>query len=76
MHLAAILRTNGSAVKAMLDFRLPSMVGHEMARVPTPAVVSLHKVDSLEVKVRALLAERLQRIGYEKQLEAAASSCR
>ncbi len=32
--------------------------------------------DSLEVKVRALLAERRQRIGYEKELEAAASACR
>lgn len=37
---------------------------------------SLRKTDSLEVKVRALLAERRQRIGYEKQLEAANSACR
>lgn len=31
--------------------------------------------DSLEVKVRALLAERQQRIGHEKQLAALVSSC-
>lgn len=43
--------------------------------VPAWAAAGLSKTDSLEVKVRALLAERLQRIGYEKQLEAAVSSC-
>lgn len=35
----------------------------------------LLRTDSLEVKVRALLAERRQRIGYEKQLQAAISVC-
>lgn len=44
--------------------------------VPAWAAVGLRKTDSLEVKVRALLAERRQRAGYEKQLEAAVSSCR
>jgi len=44
--------------------------------VPVWAAASLRKSDSLEVKVRALLAERRQRIGFEKQLEAAASACR
>ena len=44
--------------------------------VPPWAAAGLRKTDSLEVKVRALLAERRQRIGYEKQLEAAASFCR
>lgn len=43
---------------------------------PPWAVAGLRKTDSLEVKVRALLAERRQRIGYEKQLEAAVESCR
>lgn len=43
--------------------------------VPAWAAVGLRKTDSLEVKVRALLAERRQRIGYEKQLEAAVSGC-
>ena len=44
--------------------------------VPPWAAAGLSKSDSLEVKVRALLAERRQRIGYEKQLEAAATACR
>ncbi|MBA6134677.1 hypothetical protein [Pseudomonas juntendi] len=44
--------------------------------VPPWAAAGLRKTDSLEVKVRALLAERRQRIGYEKQLEAAVESCR
>lgn len=44
--------------------------------VPPWAAASLRKTDSLEVKVRALLAERRQRIGHEKQLIAALTSCR
>ncbi|AHZ77266.1 hypothetical protein DW66_2755 [Pseudomonas putida] len=44
--------------------------------VPPWAAAGLRKSDSLEVKVRALLAERRQRIGYEKQLEAAVRACR
>ncbi|HDS1794082.1 hypothetical protein [Pseudomonas putida] len=44
--------------------------------VPAWAAVGLHKTGSLEVKVRALLAERRQRMGYEKELEAAVSACR
>jgi hypothetical protein len=44
--------------------------------VPPWAAADLRKSDSLEVKVRALLAERRQRIGYERQLEAAVKSCR
>ena len=43
---------------------------------PSWATAGLRKTDSLEVKVRTLLAERRQRIGYEKQLEAAALACR
>ncbi|PZW52741.1 hypothetical protein F477_03587 [Pseudomonas sp. URIL14HWK12:I3] len=43
--------------------------------VPFWAAASLRKTDNLEVKVRALLAERRQRIGYEKQLIAANISC-
>ncbi|SMC69469.1 hypothetical protein SAMN05660385_02043 [Pseudomonas sp. URIL14HWK12:I5] len=43
---------------------------------PAWAAAGLRKTDSLEIKVRALLAERRQRIGYERELEAAASSCR
>lgn len=44
--------------------------------VPAWATASLKKSDTSEAKVRALLAERRQRIGYEKQLEAAVSACR
>ncbi|WP_397428336.1 hypothetical protein [Pseudomonas asiatica] len=44
--------------------------------VPAWAAAGLRKTDSLEVKVRALLAERRQRIGYEKELEAATKACR
>ncbi len=43
--------------------------------VPSWAAAELKKSDSLEVKVRALLAERRQRMGYEKQLEAAVAAC-
>lgn len=43
---------------------------------PAWAAAGLSKTDSLEVKVRALLAERRQRIGYERQLEVATAACR
>lgn len=43
--------------------------------LPAWATSGLRKSDSLETKVRALLAERLQRIGYERQLVAALLSC-
>ena len=44
--------------------------------VPQWAADGLRKTDSLELKVRALLAERRQRLGYEKQLEAAVRRCK
>ena len=44
--------------------------------VPSWAATGLKKSDSLEVKVRALLAERRQRMGYERELIAAATACR
>ncbi|KGK24805.1 lipoprotein [Pseudomonas plecoglossicida] len=47
----------------------------EVAALPW-AAADLQKTDSLEVKVRALLAERRQRIGYERLLKAAVDSCR
>mgnify|MGYP000914805294 FL=1 len=43
--------------------------------VPAWAAEGLRREDSLEVKVRALLAERRQRIGYERELVAAVASC-
>lgn len=39
------------------------------------AVAGLRRTDSMEVKVRALLAERRQRIGYARQLEAMTAAC-
>ncbi|WP_256675067.1 hypothetical protein [Pseudomonas sp. URMO17WK12:I11] len=44
--------------------------------VPSWAGAGLRITDSLEVKVRALLAERRQRIGYERLMEAAVAGCR
>lgn len=44
--------------------------------VPAWATASLKKSDTPEAKVRALLAERRQRIGYERLLESAANACR
>lgn len=43
--------------------------------VPAFAAEVLKKTDSLEVKVRALLADRKQRIGYEAELLAANTAC-
>ncbi|MGF6694744.1 hypothetical protein M2318_004833 [Metapseudomonas resinovorans] len=43
--------------------------------VPPWASAGLQKADSLEVKVRVLLAERRQRIGYERELVAAQKAC-
>lgn len=39
------------------------------------AAADLRKTDNLELKVRALLAERRQRIGYERVLIAAVEAC-
>ncbi|MBX5729672.1 hypothetical protein ISD83_16695 [Pseudomonas aeruginosa] len=43
--------------------------------VPAWATAGLRKGDDIQTKVRALLAERLQRIGYEAQLLAANRAC-
>ncbi|MFV3415342.1 hypothetical protein ACNFH8_24010 [Pseudomonas sp. NY15436] len=43
--------------------------------VPSWATASLQKGDSLQTKVRALLAELEQRKGYEVQLVAALQAC-
>lgn len=42
---------------------------------PSWAAAGLKKNDSLEVKVRALLAERRQRVAYERILLSAISAC-
>ncbi|EOW6942048.1 hypothetical protein ACMFER_18130 [Pseudomonas aeruginosa] len=43
--------------------------------LPAWAAAGLRKGDDLQTKVRALLAERRQRIGYEAQLLAANRAC-
>jgi hypothetical protein len=64
------IRTVRVEVPVQVPCRAPEVA------VPPWAAAGLKKGDSLEVKVRALLAERRQRIGYEKQLVAAAGACR
>ena len=59
----------GGRVEPQVPCRAPEVV------VPTWVAAGLRKTDSLEVKVRALLAERRQRIGYEGLLRAANSAC-
>ncbi|HCL3630488.1 TPA: hypothetical protein N2B08_005924 [Pseudomonas aeruginosa] len=43
---------------------------------PVWATAGLMKSDDLQTKVRALLAERRQRIGYEEELKAAVAACK
>lgn len=61
-------------VRVEVPVQVPCRPPH--VSVPTWATAGLRKTDSLEMKVRALLADRRQRIGYEKQLEAAVRACR
>lgn len=60
-------------VRVEVPIQVPCRV--PVVAVPPWATAGLRKADSLEVKVRALLAERRQRIGYEKQIIAALASC-
>jgi len=62
-------RTVRVEVPVAVPCRAPEVV------VPTWATGSLQKGDSLQTKVRALLAELEQRKGYEVQLVAALRSC-
>ncbi|GGJ40821.1 hypothetical protein [Pseudomonas avellanae] len=63
------IRTVRVEVPVQVPCRAPIVVE------PQFAAAGLRKGDSLEVKVRALLAERRQRIGYERELLAVAYSC-
>ncbi|WP_236184544.1 hypothetical protein [Pseudomonas juntendi] len=81
--LAGILLLAGCAARVEPEVRavrveVPVQVPCRAPEVAVPAwaAAGLRKTDSLEVKVRALLAERRQRIGYERQLAAAVSVCR
>lgn len=58
-----------------VDVPVPVPCRVKAPAVPAWAAEGLRKEDSLEVKVRALLAERRQRIGYERELSAAVASC-
>ncbi|UVL65024.1 hypothetical protein [Pseudomonas sp. B21-031] len=64
------IRTVRVEVPVQVPCRAPEVA------VPAWAADGLRKTDSLEVKVRALLAERRQRVGYERQLAAAVSACK
>ena len=70
----------GGKVEPQLQYvrvEVPMQVPCSVPEVAVPpwAAAGLRKTDSLEVKVRALLAERRQRIGYEELLSAAAKGC-
>lgn len=69
-HVEPEVRTVRVEVPVQVPCRAPEVA------VPPWAASSLRKSDSLEVKVRALLAERRQRMGYERHLEAALVVCR
>ncbi|MDH0045550.1 hypothetical protein N7652_16805 [Pseudomonas juntendi] len=81
--VVTLLYLAGCAIKAEPQIRyvrveVPVQMPCRVPEVAVPpwAAAGLRKTDSLEVKVRALLAERRQRIGYEKELEAATRACR
>ncbi|MDD1150057.1 hypothetical protein M5G25_17360 [Pseudomonas sp. TNT2022 ID357] len=79
--MGAVVLMSGCAAREpevrTVRVEVPVQVPCRVSAVPVPAwsTDSLKKTDSLELKVRALLAERRQRIGYERQLEAAVSAC-
>ncbi len=60
-------------VRVEVPVQVPCRV--RVVEAPAWAAAGLRKSDSLEVKVRALLAERLQRQGYVDQLAAAVAAC-
>ncbi|WP_408003740.1 hypothetical protein [Pseudomonas paraversuta] len=64
------IRTIRTEIPVQVPCRVPEV------SMPPWAAAGLRRADSLEVKVRALLAERRQRAGYESLLEAAVGACR
>ncbi|MFG8604980.1 hypothetical protein ACEOVY_29100 [Pseudomonas aeruginosa] len=62
-------RTERVEVPVAVPCRVPAV------EVPAWATAGLKKSDDIQTKVRALLAERRQRIGYEAQLLAANRTC-
>ncbi|WP_313300003.1 hypothetical protein [Pseudomonas sp.] len=69
-HVEPAVRTVRVEVPVQVPCRAPEV------SVPSWAAAGLRRTDSLEVKIRALLAERRQRIGYARLLEAAVATCR
>ncbi|HCI2701463.1 TPA: hypothetical protein ONA53_004797 [Pseudomonas aeruginosa] len=63
-------RTVRVEVPVAVPCRVPAV------EVPVWATAGLMKSDDLQTKVRALLAERRQRIGYEEELKAAVTACK
>ncbi|MUJ04976.1 hypothetical protein GNQ12_05820 [Pseudomonas aeruginosa] len=62
-------RTVRVEVPVAVPCRVPAV------EVPVWPTAGLRKGDDLQTKVRALLAERRQRIGYEEELKAALAAC-
>lgn len=58
-----------------VEIPVPVPCRTKKVEVPAFAAEGLKKSDTLEVKARALMAERLQRIGYEVKLLAANAAC-
>lgn len=79
MGLVVVLAGCGTREPNVRTFRVevPVLVPCKTQEIMVPvwATIGLKKTDSLEVKVRALLAERRQRIGYERELSVAVNAC-
>lgn len=82
LMIVAVLMAGCSVQPAPVEVRtvrveVPVLVPCKVRRIAAPAWAAdgLRKSDSLEVKVRALLAERLQRQGYVDQLATAVETC-
>jgi hypothetical protein len=67
-----------STAPAPMGVRIPVPVPCLALAVETPrfATADLRPADDLQTKVRALLAERQQRLAYETRLRAALDACR
>ena len=76
--MSALCHPDGGALREMATVEVPVQVPCKAPQILAPAwaAAELKAADSLEVKVRALLAERRQRIGYERELIAANEACR
>lgn len=69
-HVEPEIRTVRVEVPVQVPCRAPEI------HAPAWAAANLKKTDSLELKVRTLLAERQQRMGYEREILAALYACR